>query len=264
MTPTQPASGKPAVIDALMRQGFVPIFVNDTLDSRRLVAAAAEAGCAAIEYTCRRPDAREMIPWIKREFPHLIVLGATLMDGPKVEAFLGRNRPAFLTVQQMVDLGADVLVSFLRFRPETYARYAKNHVMVPGVFTPNEALDQLELGADFVKTTVHTTGGLEFVTKTGVPTHGCLPFFISGGVNRGNLESFIQANVAVTAAGFDVLLDRDTSLAGAELQSRAVTAIRQMLETVQAAREKHQRPLADAIRRQSRNLLAAGPWYRAE
>src|SRR5690606_4518040 len=111
--------GKFAALNRIVAQGFVPIFVNDTHDSRELLAAAVEAGCNAVEYSCRRPDAREMIPWIKREFPHVVVMAATLMDGPRMERFLSRHRRGFLTVDEAVDLGADALVSFLRFRPET-------------------------------------------------------------------------------------------------------------------------------------------------
>ncbi len=252
--------GKCLVLDAIVRQGFVPIFVNDTLDSRRLVEAAAKAGCGAIEYTCRRPDAREMIPWIKREYPQMAVMVATLMDGPMVEGYLKRRRDGFLTVAEAVDLGADALVSFMRFRPETYEKYGTRCVMISGVATPNEALEQIELGADLIKVTVHTTSGSEFVTKTSVPTHGCIPFFVSGGLNLNNLESYIQAGVVVTAAGFDMLVGRD-NLAENELVAGAEKAIGRMLDAVRTARERHQPKLADAIRHGASSLLASGQWY---
>ncbi|MBM3855991.1 MAG: hypothetical protein FJ399_23025, partial [Verrucomicrobia bacterium] len=137
---------KSAALDAIVGQGFVPILVPDRHDPRRLAEAAVAAGCRAIEISCRRPDAREMIPWVKREFPGLVVLAATLMDGPRTERFLGQHRPGFLSVDEAAGLGADALVSFLRFRPETYAKYGRECVMIAGVGTPNEALEQVELG----------------------------------------------------------------------------------------------------------------------
>lgn len=258
----EPAPAKSAALDAIVRQGFVPIFVPDQHDARKLVEAAMAAGCVAVEYSCRREDARTMIPWIKREFPHVIVLAATLVDGPRAEAFLSRHRPGFLTVDEAAGLGADGLVSFLRFRPETYEKYGSRCVMIPGVSTPNEALDQIELGADLVKVTVHTTSGREFVTKTSAPTHQCFPFFVSGGLTPDNVEEFIQSGVAVTAAGFDLLLGG--ARAGAsELTPIARQAIARMIQIVQAAREKHQPKLAAAIRAGTRHLLAHGPWFHA-
>jgi glucosamine-6-phosphate deaminase len=250
---------KAAALDAIVRQGFVPIFVPDAHDPRRLVEAAVAAGCRAIEFSCRRPDAPAMIPWIKREFPDLAVLAATLMDGPRTEAYLKKTRAGFLTVDEAAGLGADALVSFMRFRPETYAQHGRACVIIPGVANQNEALDQLELGADLIKTTVHTAAGVDFVTKTGAVTHHCIPFFISGGVNAANLETYIQAGVAVTAAGFDVLLGKTTAT-GADLTATARDAIAGMIAAVRAAREKHQPALAAAIRSGESNLLLHGRW----
>ncbi|MBL9214152.1 MAG: 6-phosphogluconolactonase [Opitutaceae bacterium] len=258
--PAAPVRGKQAALDAIVRQGFVPIFVNDSLDSRHLVEAAVQAGCGAIEYTCRRPDARRMIPWIKREFPQLVVMAATLMDGPNVEAYLQKNREGFLTTDEAVDLGADALVSFMRFRPATYAKYGRRCVMIPGVATQNEALDQMDLGADLIKSAVHIQSGIDFVTKTSVATHHCIPFFIAGGVNPTNLAGFIQAGVAVGAAGFDVLLG-GAKPAASEVTGLARAAIARMLETVREARARHQPALAEAIARGDSNLLAHGRWF---
>jgi hypothetical protein len=201
-----------------------------------------------------------MIPWIKREFPHLSVLAATLVDAPKVAAFLRRNREGFLTVDEAVDLGSDALVSFMRFRAQTYARHGKRCVLIPGVANQNEALDQMELGADLIKTTVHTVAGSDFVTKTGVATHQCIPFFVSGGVRQENLDTYLQSGVVAAAAGFDVLLG-GAAPAGAALTAAAVAAIQRMISTVQASREKHQPALATALRQGAAGLLAHGPWY---
>ncbi|MDZ4803161.1 MAG: hypothetical protein SGI92_33800, partial [Bryobacteraceae bacterium] len=209
---------------------------------------------------CRRPDARHVIPWIKREFPDMVVMVATLMDGPKLESYLGKSREGFLSVQEAVDLGADALVSFMRFRPKTYAKYARDCVMIAGVATQNEALDQLELGADLVKATVHTVSGSEFVSKTSVATHNCLPFFVSGGVNHTNLETYIQAGVVVAAAGFDVLLGK-TPPADAALVPTAQEAISRMTTLARVYRKKHQPALAKAIEDGASNLLAHGRWF---
>src|SRR6476660_7295449 len=97
--------------DKVVRQGFLPIFVDDDWDSRTLMLGAIESGCTVVECSCRRKDARTLIPWIKREFPHVIVLGATLVDGPRASSYLMKTRPHFISVEEMVDLGVDGLVS---------------------------------------------------------------------------------------------------------------------------------------------------------
>lgn len=253
---------KQAALAAIIRQGFVPIFVHDPLDSRHLAESAVAAGCRVLEYSCRRPDAREMIPWIKRAFPHVTVLAATLVDSPRVSAHLQRTVPGFLSVDEAVDLGADGLVSFLQFRESTYAKYAGSKVMVAGVGSPNEAFAQLELGADLIKVTVGTTSGSDLVTKSTVPTHGCVPYFVSGGLTSDRVEFFIKAGVVATAAGFDLLLG-DARSSGPELAARVHAALGRMMASVQAAREAHQPRLAAAIQSGSLDLLAAGPWFRS-
>jgi 2-keto-3-deoxy-6-phosphogluconate aldolase len=255
-------SDKQSALTAIVRQGFVPIFVHDARDPRRLAAAAVAAGCRVLEYSCRRPDAREMIPWIKREFPGVRVLAATLVDSPRVALHLQRTQPGFLTVDEAVDLGADGLVSFLAFRESTYARHAGGQVMVAGAGSPNEALAQLELGADLVKVTVGTPSGRDLVMKSRVPTHGCIPYFISGGLRSDALEPYLEAGVVATAAGFDLLLGGGVG-GEEELDGKVGAAIRRMLDGMQVGREKHQAALAAAIRGGAEDLLAAGPWFRA-
>lgn len=255
-------TSRQATLGEIVRQGFVPIFVHHALDPRHLAESAVAAGCQVLEYSCRRPDAREMIPWIKREFPGVRVLAATLVDSPRVAAHLQRTIPGFLTVGEAVDLGADGLVSFLAFRECTYARYGASCVMVAGAGSPNEAIAQLELGADLIKVTVGTPSGSDLVMKSRVPTHGCIPYFISGGLTSEAIEPYLMAGVLATAAGFDLLLG-ETGCSRLELSRRAHSAIRRMIDSVQAGREKHQPALATAIKNGEVDLLAAGPWFRA-
>lgn len=253
-----PLEKKLAARDKIVRQGFIPIFVKDDLDSKLLVESAALAGCRAIEYTCRRTDAATMIPWIKREFPEIAIMAATLVDGPNTQAFLKQHREGFMTVDEAVDLGADALVSFMRFRPETYQKYGNHCVFVPGVATQNEALDQMELGADLIKTTVNTTTGREFVTTSSAVTHHSIPFFISGGVRADNIESYIKAGVVVATAGFDVLLaDTDPN----DLVNSGRRSIEAMIATTQAARARHQPAFHAAVQTGTPPPFSAGPWF---
>ncbi|MCB1103386.1 MAG: hypothetical protein H7A44_08265 [Opitutaceae bacterium] len=258
---SSPPTGKYAALDTIVRQGFVPIFVRDNLDSRLLVEAAVRGGCRAIEYTCRRSDAATMIPWIKREFPDVVVMAATLVDGTRMQRFLKQHRDAFITVDEAVDLGADALVSFMRFRSETYEKYGEQCVMIPGVATQSEALDQLELGADLIKTIVSSTAGSELVAIAPPVTHHSIPFFVSGGVKADNLENYVKAGVVVTTAGFDVLLAGTDS---SDLVDSGRRAIETMITTMQAARAKHQPHFHAAVQAGTPNPLSAGTWFTSQ
>lgn len=253
-------NAKQQTCDLTVRQGFVPIYVHDDLDSRTLVDGAVEAGCDVLEYTCRRHDAREIIPWIKKQYPHVKVFGATLMDGQRTESVLQQKCANFISVDEMADLGVDGFISFLRFRPQTYEKYADRMVFVPGVSTANEAIDQLELGADLVKAVVSTTAGEELVLKSRVATHNALPFLITGGVTAHRAAEMIQAGVVVATSGFDLLLKQDLE-AGQTITTKLVAKrVRSMLDAVREARRTHQPELAEAIDADRPNLLSAGPW----
>ena len=254
------SSAKRSVLNRILIQGFVPIFVNDERDVRKLVEAAVNAGCDVLEYSCRRADAREMIPWLKREFPHVAVLAATLVDSPRLEQFLTARGQPFLTIAAASDLGADALVSFTRFRPPTYERFGADLVMIPGIHSANEALDQIDLGADLLKTSVLTVTGKEFISTVSIPTHRALPFFVSGGVTAANIGTFIQQGIAVAAAGFDVLVP-DKTARDDELPRLGAAAIAHMLSCVREARANHQPALAAAIKEGRSDVMACGPWY---
>ena len=243
-----------------VRQGFVPIYVHDELDSRMLVEGAVEAGCEVLEYTCRRHDAREMIPWIKKQFPHVKVLGATLMDGPRTEALLSHKAPHFMGVQEMVDLGVDGLVSFLRFRPETYQAFGDRLVFVPGVATVNEAIDQLELGADLLKAVVATTAGEELVCKSRVATHAALPFLVTGGVSGERLAAMIAAGAVMGSAGFDHILKPDLDAGRVITRQLVSERVSEMLQAAHQARREHQPKLFEAVATRQPNAMNAGPW----
>lgn len=248
---------KQAVKTQLLRQVYLPIFVQDDYDSRALIDGAIAAGCTVLEYTCRRHDAREMIPWIKKNHPDVAVFGATLIDGPRCSSFLKRKHDHFITIDEMADLGADGLISFARFRPETYEKHGDNLVMIPGVGTANEALDQLELGADFIKITTGKQGGEDLFMGSRVATHRMIPTLLTGGITVERGQRFIEAGALICCAGFDLLLkDRPSSVDADLVRSR----IEPYMAGLHEARKTYQPELFAALEAGDENPLAAGPW----
>ena len=246
--------------DKLVRQGFIPIFVDDDLDSRLLVESAVEAGCAALEYTCRRADARTIIPWIKREFPHVAVLGASLVDGARAASFLSQTRSHFTTVEEMAELGVDGLVSFMRFRPETYRRYGGELILIPGVHGYNEALDELEKGADFIKLPGNTPWGAGLLSSAVDVTHSLFPTLVTGGCSMEMIPEFIRSGAVLIGAGFGMILKDEIKAGRAVSRKDIIPAIRRMLSVVREARGAHQPEFYQAIEQGRENPLAAGGW----
>ncbi len=258
---TAALSRRQQVKDNLVRQGFLPIFVHDQHDSRTLIEGCLDAGCTVLEYTCRRHDAREMIPWIRKTYPDIGVVGATQLDFPNVAKFLSATRPHFTTVDEMMALDVDGLVSFMRFRPETYARHADRAVMIPGVDTPNEALEQMDLGADFVKVPGRSPLDTGVVTRLMTPTHSVVPTMVSGGMSKDRIPSFIAAGAVLVSAGFDLTLKADVD-AGRTIDRKLVAErMSELMAVVAAARQKHQPKLYEAVQTgQPDPLAVTGFW----
>lgn len=253
-------SSKQANRDAVIRQGFLPIYVHDRFDSRTLIEGAIEAGCTVLEYTCRRHDAREMIPWIKKEFPHVAVFGATLVDGPRVEKHLKKTTPNFIPVAEMVDLGVDGLVSFVRFRPETYEHFGEHLVFIAGVSTANEALDQLELGADLVKMAVGTQSQIDVFRTSRAAVHHAYPVMVTSGVTVEKAAECIRDGAVLTSAGFDLTLKDMMDKPEQVTKQIVADRMKAYLDAVRVAREKSQPAFAKAVADGVENPLQAGPW----
>ncbi len=255
-----PMQARQQTVDAIVRQGFLPIYVHDQIDSQMLIEGAIDAGCEVLEYTCRRHDARKMIPWIKRHHPSIKVVGATLVDGQRAAQALARTRPHFTTVDEMADLGVDGMISFLRFQPQTYDKYGQRLVMIPGVGTANEAMDQLELGADLVKVTVNAPPGEALVLHSPPGCHCGFPFLVSGGITANRACFFMERGVPVASAGFDLIL-KDDLAANRKITSKLVTQrVRAMLDAVRETRRSAQPALEAAIERGETDLIAASSW----
>ena len=254
------ASDKSQLRDRLARQGFIPILVNDDLDSHLLVEGAVEAGCTVIECSCRRKDARNIIPWIKREFPHVSVLGATLIDGDRISSFLCNTRPHFISVEEMVNLGADGLVSFLQFRRETYFKYGERLIMIPGVGGYNEAIEQLEMGADLVKLQGATAWDVTHLAVAATLTHGAFPILISSNVSLETIPGFVRSGAALIGTGFNIILKDEIGLGKPITISVITTAVTRMHSAVRQARSIYQKEFYDAVEVGEENPLSRGGW----
>jgi len=222
--------------------GFVPIVVDDRLPAEACAEQVLAAGLEAVEVSCRHPDALAVIGRLKARLPRLAVGAASLIeDGRYLEHLwaAGRSVP---NIKQAADAGADFLVSMLPFRQPTYERFSRTHVTIPGVATPGEAQQALDWGANLMKfCSPHLLGGPAFFRGIDAASHRGLPFFTTGGIRPKVIDDYVEAQVLVFAAGFDIILgDAYAQMAQQFAPERLGEALGAYVAAIREARKRHQ------------------------
>jgi 2-dehydro-3-deoxyphosphogluconate aldolase / (4S)-4-hydroxy-2-oxoglutarate aldolase len=234
------------------QQGFMPIFVHDAFDARMLVDCAVAAGAAAVEITCRRPEALAEIRDIRRAHPALIILAGSVVDGDRFVADVRRRQPAMPSINDLLEAGIDGIVSAFPIRLQTIERVSRTHLVIPGVETLTEAAAVIEAGAQFAKLfTADLCGGPARVARmTSAPTHSILPLFVTGGVTLARLPEYVRAGAAMLGSGWDVILGADYQAQQQAPNPGLITAaLSGFLTSMQAARAREGKkwPATDAV-----------------
>ena len=198
---------------AFMPQGrAAPDMANDTLqrieeagvvavlrgvepDTVEQVAdAIVEGGVTALEVTADSPDAMDMIETLTETIGDEALVGVgTVLDSE--------------TTRAAIAAGAEFVVcpTFDEGVVETCNRYGIP--VAPGVFTPTEAQQAYEAGADVVKVFPAKSGGPGHVSALKGPL-GHLNIIPTGGVGPGNAGEYIEAGAMAVGAG-GAILDHD-------------------------------------------------------
>lgn len=207
MTPQKP-NNKNQTLGRILKAGFLPNFINDSLDPVKLAETARENGILALEISCRRPDTLDMLAKLKSEFPDMSFgVSSLIEDGPYYD-FLQKRGPRFPAVKEAAENGADFLVSIIAFNAETYRRH-ENIPIIPGVEASNEAKVHLDYGASLVKFSGPEMRGGPSYFKSMLncgPMHFGLPLLLTGGMRPELIESYVEAGMLVAVAGFDLIL----------------------------------------------------------
>ena len=148
------------------------------------------AGIPIAEISMVVPGARDVISYLAKKFPKMIV-GADVVD--------------LETARGCLDAGAKFLTS-PGFVPEVVEFAHKNSVVVfPGALTPTEVVTAWHAGADFVKVfPCSQVGGAGYIKAL----NGSLPsvrLIASGGVNQQTAANFILAGAAALGVGAELV-----------------------------------------------------------
>jgi 2-keto-3-deoxy-6-phosphogluconate aldolase len=245
---------------ATHEQGFVPIFVTDgtgcTFDSKVLVEGCVKAGMKTIEYTLRRQDAKEMIPWTRKNYPDLYLLVGSNLDSDKITNYCKKKFPQLMTIDEIAGIGVDGFVSMLGWSLETIRKYADTHIIMPTAMTVTEALQQIDAGAHFAKM---LGSDLNFVKRCrlGAAFDYC-PIIVTGGMILETIESGVAAGATLIATGLDLSLKgRSPDITSDEVAE----VMKEYMSAVKDARAKYYPQLAKAEGKDKQTWLDALPHY---
>jgi 2-dehydro-3-deoxyphosphogluconate aldolase/(4S)-4-hydroxy-2-oxoglutarate aldolase len=197
-----------ACIETLLRDGFILVFTQDKLDVVKTAEALIKAGINNMEVTCRIQQPLEKIARLKNELPDFAVGAASLVDYPLMLARHKLNTPQdpLPWVDQVVDAGADYLVSAANFSDESYREYGGVIPMIPGCGTVNEIVSQFSKGANFCKLfPAKIIGGPAYINSIDPAIHTMISIVPTGGTDSSNIPDYVNAGVLVLGGSFSMI-----------------------------------------------------------
>ena len=168
--------------------GIIPVVVlDDAKDAKALGDALMKGGLPAAEVTFRTAAAEESIRIMAKEFPDMLVGAGTVLTTEQADRAMAA--------------GAKFIVA-PGFNP-TVVKHCleKGYPVCPGVQTPSEMEQAMELGLDFVKFfPAEQAGGLPMIKAVAAP-YSKLRFMPTGGINKENVKDYLAYKKIVACGG---------------------------------------------------------------
>jgi len=209
------------VFRTITRLGVVPVIAIDRVDDALPLAdALIEGGLPVIEITFRTQAAAEVMDTISRNRPELLLGAGTVLNVENLE--------------KAQSCGAAFAVA-PGLNPRVVGRANElGFPFVPGIATPSDIEAALALDCTTLKFfPSEASGGVSMLKALSAPyRHMGVRFVPTGGVNTGNLESYLALDT-VAAVGGTWVATKDDIAAGrwADVQQRcrnAVETVRQL------------------------------------
>ena len=168
--------------------GIIPVVVlEDAKDAHALGEALMKGGLPAAEVTFRTEAAEEVIRILSKDFPDMLVGAGTVLTCEQAD--------------RAVAAGAKFIVA-PGFNP-TVVKHCleKGYPVTPGVQTPGEMEQAMELGLDFVKFfPAEPAGGLPMIKAVAAP-YSKLRFMPTGRINKENVKDYLAYKKIVACGG---------------------------------------------------------------
>lgn len=181
------------VISTLGKWGVIPVVViDDAANAVPLLTALSQAGLPMAEITFRTPAGAEAIR---------AVVDAGLTEGPAPVLIGAGTVTTVEEVDTAVDAGAQFIVS-PGFSRSVVERCQEHGVtIVPGAVTATEILACLEMGLQTVKFFPASVSGGPSAVQALLEPFGSLQVIPTGGINPGNLSTYLTIPNVVAAGG---------------------------------------------------------------
>ena len=175
-------------IETLRALRVMPVIqIEDANDAVKLAQVLSENGLPAAEITFRSDAAAESIRRIREAFPEIILCAGTVLTTDQVD--------------QAVDAGADFIVS-PGLNPTTVKYCQEKGIrIIPGVNSPSQVEQALELGLSALKFfPAEASGGLNMLKSLTGP-YGAIQLMPTGGVKPSNLLDYLAILQVVACGG---------------------------------------------------------------
>ncbi|WP_424013638.1 bifunctional 4-hydroxy-2-oxoglutarate aldolase/2-dehydro-3-deoxy-phosphogluconate aldolase [Halorubrum xinjiangense] len=207
-------------LDRITEGGVIAILRGVERDDAVAVAdAVVDAGVTALEVTADTPNAMSSIEAIAERTDDALVGAGTVLDAETARA--AQLAGAEFLVTPTVNHGVI----------RTANRYGTP--VAVGAYTPTEAIEAYEAGADAVKVFPAKTGGPDHVAAIGGPLPQ-VPLVPTGGVGADNADEYVRAGAVAVGVGSSIV--DDEAIADGDFDAIRENA-RAVVEAVAAARE---------------------------
>ncbi|MDB9280491.1 bifunctional 4-hydroxy-2-oxoglutarate aldolase/2-dehydro-3-deoxy-phosphogluconate aldolase [Halorubrum ezzemoulense] len=207
-------------LDRITDSGVIAILRGVGVEEAPAVAdAVTDGGVTALEVTADTPDVTAAIEAVAERVDDAAVGVGTVLDAETARA------------AQLAGAEFVVTPTVNREVIRTANRYGTP--IAAGAYTPTEAIEAFEAGADFVKVFPAKTGGPAHVAALGGPLSQ-VPLVPTGGVTADDAGAYVEAGAAAVGVG-GAIVDHDAIEAGA--YNRIAADARAVVEAVSAARE---------------------------
>ncbi|MCR4778150.1 MAG: bifunctional 4-hydroxy-2-oxoglutarate aldolase/2-dehydro-3-deoxy-phosphogluconate aldolase [Lachnospiraceae bacterium] len=176
------------ITEKIRKTGIIPVVVIDSAkDALPLGRALTNGGLLAAEVTFRTDAAKEAIEILAKEYPEMLVGAGTVLTHEQADA--------------AVAAGAKFLVT-PGFNPEQVSYCLnKGYNIIPGVQTPGEMEQALDMGFKIVKFfPAEAAGGLNMLKAVAAP-YTELTFMPTGGINENNVRDYLAYNRIIACGG---------------------------------------------------------------
>lgn len=176
------------ILEKIGKIGIVPVVKIDRAeDALPLAKALCDGGLPCAEVTFRTGAAAEAIRIMTSHFPDMCVGAGTVLNAQQVDA--------------AASAGAKFIVS-PGLNPGT-VKYCmeKNVPVIPGVSSPSDIEQAIELGLGTVKFfPAEQSGGLAKIKAMAAP-YGDMKFMPTGGINTKNLTTYLDFDKVIACGG---------------------------------------------------------------